>query len=447
MSRSKQKSSQLNDPLYPILLTQIYERSNIGIIATVINSSILLLILWNQISHWILVVWFLTISLVCLIRIFLNLKFLRLNDAEKNIHRWGQLLFFGLGISGILWGSTAIILFPIQSLVHQVFIAFVLAGMTAGAVGVYSPIMPVLLAFIIPALLPIIVRFVIIYDTLHLAMAAMVTLFAILTFRTAQHINSSTRELIALKETFADRLETRTVELKNTNELLKQEIGERKQAEKALVESERRLNEIIEFLPDPTWVIDIEGRVIAWNRAIEQTTGINKKDIIGKGGYVHAVPFYGEPRPTLIDLALRRDKRWEKEYLSLKEKNGLLIAGESFHPLMGEGYYFAASASRLYDSLGNVTGAIESIRDITAAKHLEEEREQLIAELQKAILKVQTLRGLLPICASCKSIRDDKGYWNKLEAFISEHSEAQFSHGICPECAKKLYPEVKIYDD
>jgi PAS domain S-box-containing protein len=235
--------------------------------------------------------------------------------------------------------------------------------------------------------------------------------------------------------------------LKNANELLQQEIGERKQAEKALIESERRLNEIIEFLPDPTWVIDIDGRVIAWNRAIEQITGINKKDIIGKGGYAHAVALYGEARPTLIDLTLRRDKHWEDQYLNLKEKNGVLIAGESFHPSMGNGVYFAASSARLFDSFGNVTGAIESIRDVTAAKRLEEEREQLIAELQEAALKVQTLRGLLPICASCKSIRDDKGYWNKLEAFISEHSDAQFSHGICPECAKKLYPEVKIYDD
>lgn len=447
MSPSNRPPSQLNDRLSLILLTQVYQRSNIGIFATTVNSIILLLILWQQISHWILVAWFLTLSLVSLIRIFLNLYFLGANE-KKNIRLWGQLLFWGLGISGMLWGSTAIFLFPVQSLTHQVFIAFTLAGMTAGAVGVFSPIMPVFLAFIIPALVPIIVRFVIIFDPLHLAMAAMTTLFAILTFRTARHVNSSTKELIALKETFAEQLNARTIELKNTNGLLKQEIVERKLVEKALIESERRLNEIIEFLPDSTWVIDIEGRVIAWNRAIEQITGINKKDIIGKDGYLYAVPFYGEARPTLIDLVLKRDKRWEKEYLSLKEKNGLLVGGESFHPAMGEGHYFAASASRLYDSLGNVAGAIESIRDITEAKNLEEEREQLIAELQKAILKVQTLSGLLPICASCKSIRDDKGYWNKLEAYISEHSEAQFSHSICPECAKKLYPDlVEHFDD
>ncbi len=84
------------------------------------------------------------------------------------------------------------------------------------------------------------------------------------------------------------------------------------------------------------------------------------------------------------------------------------------------------------------------IRDITTAKRLEQERERLIAELKDAISKVQTLSGLLPICSSCKKIRDDKGYWNQIEGYISKHSTAQFSHGICPECAKKLYPDLDI---
>lgn len=66
------------------------------------------------------------------------------------------------------------------------------------------------------------------------------------------------------------------------------------------------------------------------------------------------------------------------------------------------------------------------------------------AELQEALTKIKTLSGLLPICASCKKIRDDKGYWNRIETYISDHSEAEFSHSICPECTKKLYPE--LYD-
>ncbi len=75
-------------------------------------------------------------------------------------------------------------------------------------------------------------------------------------------------------------------------------------------------------------------------------------------------------------------------------------------------------------------------------KQADKEKSEVIAELQKALKKVKTLSGFLPICASCKKIRDDKGYWNQIEVYISEHSEAEFSHGICPECAQKLYPDI-----
>jgi PAS domain S-box-containing protein len=89
---------------------------------------------------------------------------------------------------------------------------------------------------------------------------------------------------------------------------------------------------------------------------------------------------------------------------------------------------------------GKVAGFIGVARDITQRMQLEEEREDLIAELQEALAGIRTLKGLLPICASCKKVRDDKGYWNQIEAYVSEHSEAEFTHGLCPECAQKLYP-------
>jgi PAS domain S-box-containing protein len=82
------------------------------------------------------------------------------------------------------------------------------------------------------------------------------------------------------------------------------------------------------------------------------------------------------------------------------------------------------------------------VRDISERKKLEREREMLIKQLQDAISNIRTLGGLIPICSNCKKIRDDKGYWNHLEKYLSEHSEATLSHGICPDCAKKLYPEV-----
>ena len=79
---------------------------------------------------------------------------------------------------------------------------------------------------------------------------------------------------------------------------------------------------------------------------------------------------------------------------------------------------------------------------IAALKQAEEERERLIGELQEALASIKTLSGLLPICYSCKQIRDDKGYWNQIEAYIGKHTEAEFTHGICPACAKALYPDL-----
>ena len=88
---------------------------------------------------------------------------------------------------------------------------------------------------------------------------------------------------------------------------------------------------------------------------------------------------------------------------------------------------------------------LASLRDITDRKKAEEEKIKLIGELQEAITKIKTLNGLLPICACCKKIRDDSGYWNQIEGYIEKHSTAEFSHGICPDCQKKLYS--KVYED
>jgi PAS domain S-box-containing protein len=81
-------------------------------------------------------------------------------------------------------------------------------------------------------------------------------------------------------------------------------------------------------------------------------------------------------------------------------------------------------------------------RDITERKRTEKEREELIAELQTALAEITTLRGIIPICSNCKKIRDDKGYWEQVETYVSRHTPAEFTHGLCPECVRKLYPEL-----
>lgn len=91
--------------------------------------------------------------------------------------------------------------------------------------------------------------------------------------------------------------------------------------------------------------------------------------------------------------------------------------------------------------------ALQRSRDLQQRDAAEAGREQVIGELRNALADVKALSGLLPICSSCKNIRDDNGYWSKLETYLLEHSSIDFSHGICPDCARKLYPDYDIYDE
>jgi len=163
------------------------------------------------------------------------------------------------------------------------------------------------------------------------------------------------------------------------------DITDYKHALEALRESERRLADIIDFLPDATFVIDHSGKVIAWNRAIEAMTGIKAADIIGKGDYEYALPFYGERRPILIDLVLKPQEGIEKRYTNLRRQNGTLVGGAYMPTLKGGGIFLIGSAAALYDSEGNISGAIESIRDVTENKHAEEELRKAKEEAESAM--------------------------------------------------------------
>jgi PAS domain S-box-containing protein len=162
------------------------------------------------------------------------------------------------------------------------------------------------------------------------------------------------------------------------------DITKRKGAEEALMESQQRLADIIDFLPDPTFVIDTQGNVIAWNRAIVEMMGISKEEMLGKGGYEYAVPFHGARRPILIDLVLDPSPEIEAKYLTIERKGGVL-AGLSYIPdIKGREAYFSETAGALYDSRGNVVGAIESVRDVTRQRYAEEalmESQQRLADI------------------------------------------------------------------
>ena len=149
-------------------------------------------------------------------------------------------------------------------------------------------------------------------------------------------------------------------------------ITARKQAERVRQDSERRLADIIEFLPDATLVIDKDGTVIAWNRAMEKMTGIKKEDMLGKGDYEYALPFYGHRRPMLIDFALHPEEDVRKRFRTAQRVGDILLF-EGFTPQLAPGdLHMSGTASVLRDENGNIIAAIECIRDNTERKKLEE---------------------------------------------------------------------------
>lgn len=165
------------------------------------------------------------------------------------------------------------------------------------------------------------------------------------------------------------------------------DVTERKRAEEKLIQAHKQLLDIIDFLPDPTFVIDQDRKVIAWNRAIEEMTGVSKEEIVGKGDYAYGEVFYGIKRPILIDLIFSRDVELESIYHYVKSEGDTLFAEAFVSPPRGKkGAYVWGTASPLFDKDKKIVGAIESIRDITEIRETEmalqenEERMKLVIE-------------------------------------------------------------------
>ncbi len=165
-----------------------------------------------------------------------------------------------------------------------------------------------------------------------------------------------------------------------------QDITEQKKIKDALVDSERRLMDIINFLPDATFAIDTEGRVIAWNKAMEELTGIKAVKILGKADREYSIPFYGRRQPLLADFVLRPDRDAEKRYSFITKEMDRLVA-EPIEPLTirGKLTYIWAKASPIYDIDGRMTGVIQSVRDVTEQKEAEEKLRESEERYRTAI--------------------------------------------------------------
>lgn len=209
-------------------------------------------------------------------------------------------------------------------------------------------------------------------------------------------LRESQQELQQQRDHLEERVKERTVELEAANQELVREIVERKAAEAAVRDSRQRLAQIVSFLPDATFVIDAESRVSAWNRAMEELSGVPAELILGKGNFEYALPFHGERRRVLIDMAMAGDATTPSGYFTVRREADTVSAELHLPSVRGEERYLWTVARRLYDESGKVVGAIESLREITAWKQTvealkkSESRHRLLFDNAKeAIVVVQ----------------------------------------------------------
>lgn len=193
-----------------------------------------------------------------------------------------------------------------------------------------------------------------------------------------------------------------------------------------------KFQEMVEITSDFIWEVDSNGVYTYVSPKIKEILGYTPGEAIGKS------PFDFMPE----DEAVRVSKKFHE----------IIESGEPFaglenvnHLKDGKRVVLETSGVPLFDSEGRLYGYRGVDRDISKRKEIEKELRNTVHELKQALVKVQTLSGLLPICAKCKKIRDDRGYWNSLESYIEKHSDASFSHGVCRECSDELYGDEDWY--
>ena len=203
----------------------------------------------------------------------------------------------------------------------------------------------------------------------------------------------------------------------------------------------QKYDELLNDIPDALleWDITGEPRLTYMNRMAYILYGYGEEDL-ERG--IPAKDFFANEEEYQRALELIRGYIGK----SLEEKIAYTRSGrQDLHDFRarrkdGTEFYAESQTSYVLDDQGMPVKFRTLIRDITERVEAEREMERLIEELQDALAHVKTLKGLLPICASCKKVRDDDGYWSRLEAYLGQHSNVEFSHSICPDCMKAMYP-------
>ncbi len=339
---------------------QLYNQAPVGIIATLICSLVLALILRNVIDRRTVATWLAVTVVVAFIRYILIAAYRNSDKKAEETDRWFNLFALSTFVSGLIWGSVGIFLFPVNSIPYQVFSAFVLGGLIAGAAGVFSYSVFVFAAFSIPAFVPITLRFFALGDEIHLAMGLMDCIFFVLVFAIAKKIHRTNKEFIKLNEEFSDLVKARTAQLEKTNLKLQEEITQKKKVQDALRDSEEKYRLLVENAIDTIFIVQ-DGYIKFHNRRTEELMGYSAEEMRNIPFRDHIHP---EDRDVVIDRYFRR----------LEGEDPLRMYNFRVINKSGEIIWGQVNAVRI--NWENRPAVLCFVRDITEQKKLEEHLQQ-----------------------------------------------------------------------
>lgn len=203
---------------------------------------------------------------------------------------------------------------------------------------------------------------------------------------------------------------------------------ERKRFDEELRKSEERFRRIVTTVREGILQIDEHRNIAFANQYFAEMLGYRLDEVLGRPFESF---FFEEDRE---DFHRRQGQRQENRQDSFERR---------FRSKVGREVWTIVSASPLFDVEDTFRGAFGTVTDISERKQAEIRLQEANEHLQRAMEQVKTLRGIVPICMHCKKIRDDKGYWNQVEVYVRKHTEAEFSHGLCPDCLVRLYPDME----
>lgn len=349
------------------LIHLIYKQSYIGIAITALNAAALTYLMWHEVDHRNLNLWFSSMLLIAGIRAVLVHQYHHLKASAYQVKLWGHMNIIGLAITGILWSCTMVVTFPSHSLTHQLCIALLLCGIIATAISLYAVVPSAVVAFSLPIFFAWIIRFLTFNDPIHIVIAGMAMLYMGIMVLTSQNIARTRRQLLITRFKLSNRVTERSQALKESNADLQTEIKERRKIEERLRQERDRLETITTTIGAGLAVISKKYRLLWTNRVFQNIFG----DGIGKPCY--AIQFQ---RNSACDICGVRDVFEDGSEKVVHEREYLNVDGKPM--------WFQVVTTPIRNEEGRIRAALALVLPITERKEAEAAQLRMTQKLQEA---------------------------------------------------------------